>query len=37
MVDTHDFDYEFPECLSPQVETVAKLIYDLQGIVDLVR
>jgi hypothetical protein len=34
MVETHDFDYEFPECLSPEFETVAKLIYDLQGIVD---
>lgn len=35
MVDTNDFEYEMPECLSPQFETVAKLIYDLQGIVDL--
>jgi hypothetical protein len=37
MVETHDFDYEMPECLSPEVETVAKLIYDLQGIVDLIE
>jgi hypothetical protein len=34
MVETHDFAYEMSESLSPQVNTVAKLIYDLQGIVD---
>ena len=37
MVDAHDFEYEMPVCLSPQFETVAKLIYDLQGIVDLIE
>ena len=37
MVDVHDFEYDMPECLSPEVETVAKLIYDLQGIVDLIE
>jgi hypothetical protein len=37
MVDAHDFEYEMPECLSPEVETVAKLIYDLQGIVNLIE
>ena len=37
MVDTHDFEYAMPECLSPVVETMAKLIYDLQGIVDLIE
>ena len=26
-----------PECLSPEVETVAKLIYDLQGIIDIIE
>jgi hypothetical protein len=36
MIDTNDFEYEMPECLSPEVETVARLIYDLQGIVDLI-
>ena len=34
MVESHDFAYEMSECLSPQVNTVAKLIYELQGIVD---
>ena len=34
MVDAHDFDYEMPDYLSPEFETAAKLIYDLQGIVD---
>ena len=34
MVDSNDFEYEMPECLSPEFETSAKLIYDLQGIVD---
>lgn len=34
MVDAHDFDYEMPECLSPEVESVAKIIYESQGIVD---
>ena len=37
MVDAHDFDYEMPDYLSPEFETVAKLIYDLQGIVDLIQ
>ena len=37
MVDAHDFEYEMPECLSPEVETVAKLIYDLQGIIDTIE
>ena len=37
MVDVHDFEYGMPECLSPEVETVAKLIYDLQVIVDLIE
>lgn len=37
MVETHDFEYEMPECLVPEVETAAKLIYDLQGIVDLLE
>jgi len=35
MVDTNDFEHEMPACFSPEVETVAKLIYELQGIVDL--
>lgn len=35
MVEVHDFDYEMPECLSPEVEAVAKFIYDSQGIVDM--
>jgi hypothetical protein len=34
MVESHDFAYEMSESLSPQVNTVAKLIYELQGIVD---
>ena len=34
MVDVHDFEYGMPECFSSEVETVAKLIYDSQGIVD---
>jgi hypothetical protein len=34
MVDAHDFEYKMPECYSPEVEPVAKLIYDSQGIVD---
>ena len=37
MVEVHDFDYEMPECLSPEFETIAKLIYDLQGIIDLLE
>ena len=37
MVDTHDFEYEMPECPWPKFKTVAKLIYDLQGIVDLIE
>jgi hypothetical protein len=37
MVESHDFAYEMSECLSPQVNTVAKLIYDLQGIVDTIE
>jgi hypothetical protein len=37
MVDNHDFDYEMPECLSPDLETVSNLIYNLQGIVDLIE
>ena len=36
MYDGPDSEYEMPECLCPEVEIVAKLIYDLQGIVDLV-
>jgi hypothetical protein len=36
MVDAHDFDYEMPVCLSPEVENVGKLIYNLQGIIDLI-
>jgi hypothetical protein len=34
MVESHDFAYEMSESLSPQVNTVAQLIYELQGIVD---
>jgi hypothetical protein len=34
MVETHDFDYEMPVYLSPEFETAARLIYELQGIVD---
>ena len=37
MVDTNDFEYEMPQCFSPEVETVAKLIYDLQGIIDIIE
>ena len=38
MVEVHDFEYKMPEFNpSAGVETVAKLIYDLQGIVDLVE
>lgn len=37
MYDAQDSEYEMPECLCPEVETVAKLIYDLQGIVYLVE
>jgi hypothetical protein len=36
MVDVHDFDYEMPVCLSPEVENVGKLIYTLQGIIDAI-
>jgi len=36
MYDGQDSEYEMPECRSPHLKTVAKLIYDLQGIVDLV-
>ena len=34
MVDSHDFEYKMPPCFSTKVETVAKLIYDLQGIIN---
>ena len=37
MVAAHDFEYEMPVCLSSQFETVARLIYDLQGIVDRIE
>jgi hypothetical protein len=38
MVDAHDFEYEMPEFNhNAGVETVAKLIYDLQGIVNLIE
>jgi hypothetical protein len=34
MVDSNDFEYEEPMCLSTKVEFVAQLIYRMQGIVD---
>jgi hypothetical protein len=34
MIDAHDFEYEMPGCPWTKFKTVAKLIYDLQGIVD---
>lgn len=37
MVESHDFDYEIPEFLFSQFETVSKLIYELQGIVDAIQ
>lgn len=36
MVDTHDFKHEMPKCLSPGFEIAAKLIYDLQGIINVI-
>lgn len=37
MVEVHDFDYDMPECLCPEVATVAGLIFELQRIVDLME
>jgi len=37
MVDANDFDCEMPVCFSTEVEPVAKLIYDLQGIIDIIE
>ena len=37
MVDSNDFEYEEPMCLSTKVEFVSQLIYRLQGIVDLIE
>lgn len=45
MVDTHDVHARvislqlpwMPKCLSPEFETAAKLIYDLQEIIDLIE
>jgi hypothetical protein len=36
MVDAHDFEHEMPECFCAEVEPVAKLIYEAQGIVDII-
>lgn len=37
MVDSNDFEYEEPMCLSTKVQFVAQLIYRMQGIVDLME
>jgi hypothetical protein len=37
MVDNYEDEGEMPECLSPEVETVATLIYDLQVIIDIIE
>jgi hypothetical protein len=34
MIETHDYDYHPPESLCAETDKVAKLIYDLQGIID---